>query len=245
MRGRLPFLAIVIAIAMAGVAVAASDGGTNLITLCAAKKSGTLRLAKGGKCGKGERRLTIGEAGPSGPMGPSGQNGATGAVGATGATGPAGEAGPPGPPGEQGIPGEPGEPAPDPPPPDPLHAVAAVPSPSFDCSQTPATFCTGEADAWANAEEGSAPAGYRKDAEGYVHLQGVVKQVFHGPGDDVNEIFYLPAGYRPSDGSHRFTTRCGGTVDEVIVGTDGAVQWPGGNCPGNVLSLDGIVFRSG
>jgi hypothetical protein len=73
----------------------------------------------------------------------------------------------------------------------------------------------------------------------------VVKQVFHAPGEDVNEIFYLPAGYRPSDGTHRFAGLCGDTVDEVLVGTDGAVSWPGGPCAGNVLSLDGIVFRTG
>ena len=77
MSWRLTFLAAVAIVAIAGVAIAARSGSKNVV-LCAAKKGGDLRLASKGKCGKGERKLTIAKQGPQGAPGPPGPQGAPG-----------------------------------------------------------------------------------------------------------------------------------------------------------------------
>lgn len=79
---RLPFLAVVAIVAVAGVAMAAKGGGGK-VTLCAAA-DGSLRAPKSGKCDKGERKLNLYSKGRPGPAG------ATGVAGPVGAAGPAG-----------------------------------------------------------------------------------------------------------------------------------------------------------
>jgi hypothetical protein len=69
---------------------AASSGST--IKACANKKTGALRLVvgKNRRCGKRERRVSLGAVGPSGAQGPQGAAGAQGAVGPQGSVGPQG-----------------------------------------------------------------------------------------------------------------------------------------------------------
>jgi hypothetical protein len=78
MSWRLTFLAAVAIVAIASVAIAAQGGGSKNVVLCAEKKGGDLRLASKGKCGKGERKLTISKQGPKGEPGATGPQGAPG-----------------------------------------------------------------------------------------------------------------------------------------------------------------------
>ena len=74
------------------------------------------------------------------------------------------------------------------------------------------------------------------DASGYVHLQGFAKSDFTTPQ---TPIFYLPAGYAPSDYLREFHTgACGGGSTYVDILTDGSVK-PGTTC----VILDGIDFH--
>jgi hypothetical protein len=75
---RLAFLAAVAIVAIAGVAIAATGGGSKDVVLCAAKKGGQLRLPAKGRCGKGERKLTVSRQGPRGEQGPPGAVGPPG-----------------------------------------------------------------------------------------------------------------------------------------------------------------------
>lgn len=64
-------LAIVV-IAIAAYAIGAGNRSKDLL-LCATKKGGNLSLATAkGKCGKGEKKLTVAKEGPVGPPGPAG-----------------------------------------------------------------------------------------------------------------------------------------------------------------------------
>ena len=56
-----------------------------------------------------------------------------------------------------------------------------------DCSSTP--------NQWASLQPGVGPVGYQRDQLGYVHLSGVAERC--GTPAPVNNIFSLPAGYRP------------------------------------------------
>jgi hypothetical protein len=79
---RLILLVVIAALAVAGVAMAAKGGGGK-VTLCAAG-DGALSAPKSGKCGNGERKLTVaakGAPGPAGAVGPAGQAGAPGPAG--------------------------------------------------------------------------------------------------------------------------------------------------------------------
>jgi hypothetical protein len=106
LRGKLSYanvistLALVLAVG-GGTAYAASSGGSaspGTLKLCAAKKTGDLRLASRGGCKAGEQVLSVGgrgapgPAGAVGPAGPIGPGGAQGDRGATGERGPAGPA---------------------------------------------------------------------------------------------------------------------------------------------------------
>lgn len=60
---------------------------------------------------------------------------------------------------------------------------------TFDTAWITPTFTN----SWVNYGAGYNDAGYRKDAEGWVHLRGLVKN-----GTDGASIFTLPVGYRPA-----------------------------------------------
>lgn len=90
---------------------------------------------------------------------------------------------------------------------------------------------------WVNFAGGFAAAGYWKDAEGVVHLRGVVKSGTVGA-----TIFTLPLGYRPLD-RHMFAAMTDtNTIGRVDVVADGTVV---ASSASNVyLSLDTCSFRT-
>jgi hypothetical protein len=88
---------------------------------------------------------------------------------------------------------------------------------------------------WGNHGGGYAPVGYRKDAAGWVYLQGVAD--FGAKGAP---IFFLPEGYRPTDATHEFSAvACGsGAATYVDVHLDGEVD-AGAAC----MTLDNVMFH--
>lgn len=105
-------VAAVSGLAVSGMAVAAKKPSSSQIKGCYAKKSGALRVAKGGKrCKRGERKIAWtknGIRGARGPRGAQGRSGKDGTAGPRGATGAAGAAGAQGTNGSAGSPGAPG-----------------------------------------------------------------------------------------------------------------------------------------
>ena len=87
-------------------------------------------------------------------------------------------------------------------------------------------------------------AAYYKDAQGFVHLEGLIKG---GPDVDDQLIFTLPSGYTPSQQKLiPVLGRIGGSPTHtpvyITVGVDGEVKSEGGANSG-FLSLDNISFR--
>lgn len=78
-------------------------------------------------------------------------------------------------------------------------------------------------------------AGYYKDLDGVVHLQGMVKS-----GTIGQPIFTLPTGYRPSK-TIVFTVPSNGAFGVLEVQTDGDVVATTGN--NTYVSLEGVSFR--
>jgi hypothetical protein len=141
--------------------------------------------------------------------------------------------------------------------PEPVHLVGAPGEPKFE-------------NAWSN-RGGSVdePAGFYKDQEGIVHLQGQIVQPT-GPAGTV--IFQLPPGYRPDRGKilrvpisacdclMTLGSTQGGPIQQVVTtgslniwgpgvsaSTNGAVTLDNNTVvpAGNSISLDGISFRPG
>ncbi len=79
--GKVLILGLVIAAALTAYAVGANSQSSNTVVLCAAKKSGAVTLAAGGKCGKGKKRVAIAKEGPAGPPGSPGAKGDPGVAG--------------------------------------------------------------------------------------------------------------------------------------------------------------------
>jgi hypothetical protein len=110
-----------------------------LITMCANKKTNTVRYAPKGRCTRKERRLAwnvqepagvqgaVGPQGPQGLIGLTGPPGTQGDVGATGPQGIQGLTGPPGAQGSQGIPGADGARGP---------GMTPIPAATVTCSST-------------------------------------------------------------------------------------------------------------
>jgi hypothetical protein len=127
--------------------------------------------------------------------------------------------------------------------PEAFHLVSAAGQPAFENS-------------WQNSGNSvDEPAGFFKDREGIVHLQG--RLVYHDSGNQNNVIFQLPPGYRPANGKGLFVPaacECTGTqtttitIDGSGIGPtlDGSVSISNGTLPlGDSLMLDGITFRAG
>ncbi|MFL5832936.1 MAG: hypothetical protein ACJ76B_03015 [Solirubrobacterales bacterium] len=206
MSWRLTFLAAVAIVAVAGIAIAA-EGGSKNVVLCAAKKGGDLRLASKGKCGRGERKLTISKQGPKGEPGPAGPQGASGAPGSDAAA----QA-------------------------EPVRAVAPV---SGSCVASPGTFCGDGGLDWSNAQPFFESVGFWKDPGGVVHLEGTAQG---SPGALGNDIFILPAGYRPAAQRQFVIPPCNGEFLLLEIEADGAVHLP--SMPNEpCVSLDGVNFR--
>jgi hypothetical protein len=228
--GKIWILAGVLVLGMAACAFAASAGGPGNVTVCAAKKSGALSLASGGKCGKGEKRIVLA------------QEGRAGGAGATGAAGPAG------PTGAQGAQGTAGR--------DatvnagtPIAIAAGIPFPG--CSTQPGRFCDSGAPnhycyAYGNAGGNLAHVAYREDSIGFVHLSGSVDDYTSGgAGCNQTATFYLPAGKRVGATEKFAVPSCYATYEPVSnpgpyveIRPDGGVYSIGTGC----YSLDGISF---
>jgi hypothetical protein len=94
------------------------------------------------------------------------------------------------------------------------------------------------ASGWRNCGSGFEKAGFYKDLEGIVHLQGCVK------GGGGSQIFVLPSGYRPP-GREEFAVACDGctatNVGRLLVARTGEVAV---YSAGTTQSLDGVTFRA-
>jgi hypothetical protein len=137
--------------------------------------------------------------------------------------------------------------------PEAFHQVGAPGEPGFQNSWLNRGFTADE------------PAGFYKDAEGVVHLEGAVKG-----GAPNNVIFQLPPGYRPTSGKDLLVAAAcecqavtndpqGGAVTVLlqtgaisIVGSGISATVDGGVSLANTslqsggrVSLDGITFRAG
>ena len=90
---------------------------------------------------------------------------------------------------------------------------------------------------WINYGGARRVAGYWKDKEGMVHLEGVIKS---GTTTSPTILFTLPTGYRPSN-REKFATVSNGAFASLFVDSDGNVYYESGS---NVeYSLCGISFR--
>ena len=98
---------------VSGIALAAKKPSGGQITGCYAKKTGALRVAKGKRCKRGERKIVWTKNGVRGARGLRGARGGRGPKGDTGARGTTGAAGSAGPQGANGVAGSPGSPGAD------------------------------------------------------------------------------------------------------------------------------------
>lgn len=125
---------------------------------------------------------------------------------------------------------------------DPTHYVKPATS---SCSTSPGAFCMATGASWVNFAQGYAPVGYFKDAAGVVHLQGAALFTPDADycGDNCGPVFYLPPGYRPTDGIHEAIVYTGnGTFQYLDVHPNGAVHPGDGTL---YVALDGVSFRAG
>lgn len=178
-----------------------------------AKDSGALTLAGHGKCHKGEKKVSIAKEGPRGVPGPRGEVGPQGTPGAPGGS----EA------------------------PEPRHFVA---SKTTACAVETGSFCVTETGlCWDDKNVGApyAPLSFRKDSDGFVHLEGAYENT-SGEGAcgeiDTWPVFYLPNGFKPSLGALKFSqTSCSNEPAWVKIEPNGRV---GANY--GCVDLSGIVF---
>jgi hypothetical protein len=147
--------------------------------------------------------------------------------------------GPQGAVGPQGAPGTPGASG-------ALEAPHFVSAATTACAVQTGSFCVTETGlCWENANAGGglAPVSFRKDSNGFVHLEGAFTNL-NGQGacggDETRPVFYLPQGFRPVGGSQRFIApRCTGyETGLIVIATNGLVSEAGG-----CLDSSGIVFH--
>lgn len=218
-------LICVAAVGVAAYAVGASKTSQNVV-LCAAKKSGALSLAGGaGKCGKGEKKLTIAKQGPAGPVGPQGQAGT------------------------QGVPGSGGAAAVE-----PVTYVKSPATTACQAQPGTFCAPSSLSGQWENFKDTFGTrgdyerTGFFKDGEGFVHLVGVAGWISSGGvgGGFVPEgPFYLPPGFRPAN-TEMFVVPAGHTEGEHFGGTEAVEIRPDGLVwtEGNLIGLSPVVFRA-
>jgi hypothetical protein len=132
-------------------------------------------------------------------------------------------------------------------------SVAPSPSGQFNCPARDAfEHCTG---AWLNYGDPHGPVGYGRDGFGFVHLQGVAREVVDSTeeSDDIapdTTILTLPPGYRP--GKRAIFTAVRGMPGgppvsvRLDVRADGTVRLPSDPSFEDLyLSFEGITFRCG
>lgn len=211
--GTVVFLGVVVAVAATAIAIGASSNSSKNVVLCAAKKGGDLTLAGGkGKCGKGEKKLSIAKQGPVGPVGPQG------VVGPAGAT-------------------------------EVAEGPNFVKPATTACAVDTGSYCVTETGlCWSNANAGGglAPVSYRKDSDGFVHIEGAYENTeTQGAcgGNETRPVFYLPQGFRPAGGVQRFAVaNCTGyKTSLIVIAANGLVS--AGSEFTNCLDLSGIVFH--
>lgn len=91
---------------------------------------------------------------------------------------------------------------------------------------------------WYNNASGAyATPAYMKDADGFVHLKGMIKN-----GTVDANCFVLPEEYRVAKSSI-FAVASNGAFGEVYIFNDGGIQ-PTTPCNNAWVSLDGIIFKA-
>ena len=106
------------------------------------------------------------------------------------------------------------------------HIVGAAGEPAF-------------LNSWVNHTVGTYPqCAFRKDALGYVHLQGLIKNGVVGDG---TPPFQLPAGYRPLYSLH-LDIVSNGAMGNIRISNDGYVRIQVGN--NSWVSLDAKQFKA-
>lgn len=91
---------------------------------------------------------------------------------------------------------------------------------------------------WVNWGVPFNPVGYGKDAQGFVHLRGVIK---NGTTTLGTQLFTLPAGYRPAN-QEIYSVASNSAYGEVRIDAAGVVTVQVGAAA--FLSLDNITFRA-
>jgi hypothetical protein len=89
---------------------------------------------------------------------------------------------------------------------------------------------------WVNYGSSYNGAAYRKDAQGYVHLRGLIKS-----GTVGSAAFTLPAGFRPGGGTILHATISNSAIGRVDIATTGTVT-PASPSSNGWVSLEGITF---
>ncbi len=92
---------------------------------------------------------------------------------------------------------------------------------------------------WANFGGSRKSAGFYKDANGVVHLEGVIAG---GTAVNPTQILLLPVGYRPVGGRIYFATTSAGAHASGFIETTGEVYYESGSNAS--FSLDNISFRA-
>jgi len=112
--------------------------------------------------------------------------------------------------------------------------VAEFNSHVADTTWTAPTLLNG----WVNYGGSLATAGYTKDAHGFVHLKGNIK---NGTTTINTVLFSLPLGYRPPEHHHFAVYGDAGVAGTVAVYKTGDVVIISGSANG--LGLCGIIFK--
>ncbi len=120
---------------------------------------------------------------------------------------------------------------------EPVRAVAPV---SGSCEASPGAFCGNQGLNWSNAEPFFESVGFWKDPGEVVHLQGTAQG---SPGPLGNDIFILPAGYRPAAQRQFVIPTCLGDFVLLEIEAGGAVHLPALASSEPCVSLDGVNFR--
>jgi len=124
-------------------------------------------------------------------------------------------------------------------PPEAIHLVGAPGEPAFE---------GGSSNASAPSVSGLPPAGFYKDHEGIVHLEGVVSVGTSTTIGTLVPIFTLPPGFRPANGVDQIFPAGGSGA--LVGGTNATYE--GGSASGvvagekgKVAVLSGITYRPG
>jgi hypothetical protein len=112
------------------------------------------------------------------------------------------------------------------------------------------TFRSTTACRWSNFDPNFAPASFRRDRLGFVHLLGIVDSDHtrdHLCGESINDytIFVLPPGFRP-EFREVHVTLTNGALGRVNIDENGSVRIESPTTFANAsawVSLDGISFR--